>query len=232
MAMEPHQKIINAVAKATLSPQGFFRKGSSRIWLQDNGWYLTVVEFQPSSYSKGTYLNVAMHFLWGHPIPGEAHFLSLDYGDRLMPPDVPEQFVQYNGDEVLFAQQVEKMAEAAVKRAAEYRRCTDLAYAKNMICAGEPIIAGWYEYDRAMLCFLSGDAEDGLRHLQYFTQTRQHWGWYRESGMWKICEHEIPERCNTPEAARRFVIEQIQSNRAQLLTQASYKGLRSAVFNG
>ena len=82
MAMEPHAKIINAVAKKALAPHGFFRKGSSRIWLQDNGWYLTMVEFQPSGFSKGTYLNVAMHFLWGVPLSEGAHVLSLDYGDK------------------------------------------------------------------------------------------------------------------------------------------------------
>ncbi|MBQ4579859.1 MAG: hypothetical protein IJA83_04300 [Clostridia bacterium] len=232
MAMEPHAKIINAVAKKALAPHGFFRKGSSRIWLQDNGWYLTMVEFQPSGFSKGTYLNVAMHFLWGVPLSEGAHVLSLDYGDRVMPPDVPTQFISYTGDDALFTHQVEMMANAAVRIAAEYKRCVDLDYARKLICAGEPITAGWYEYNRAMLCFLAGDVQEGLRHIQHFSAARQNWNWYWESGLWKICEQEIPERCNTPEAARKFVIEKIQANRAQMLTQASYKGLRKEPYNG
>lgn len=232
MAMEPHAKIINAVAKRILAPQGFFRKGSSRIWLQDNGWYLTMVEFQPSGYSKGTYLNVAMNFLWGKPLSEGAHILSLDYGNRVMPPDVREMFVSYTGDDVLFTQQVEMMANAAVRIANEYKRCSDLDYAKRLICAGEPVVAGWDEYDKAMLCFLAGDAQEGLRHMGHFSEAKQNWNWYWESGLWKICEQEIPERCNTPESARRYVLEKIQNSRTSCLASPSFKGMNKETYNG
>lgn len=232
MAMEPHAKIINAVAKRILAPQCFFRKGSSRVWLQDNGWFLTVVEFQPSGYSKGTYLNVAMNFLWGKPLSEGAHVLSLDYGDRVMPPDVPEMFVSYTGDDVLFTYQVEMMANAALRITYGYKKCTDLGYARKLICAGEPITAGWYEYDRAMLCFLAGDVKEGLRHMQHFSEARQNWNWYWESNLWKICEQEIPERCNTPESARQMVLEMIQANRAACLASTSFKGMNKEPYNG
>lgn len=232
MAMEPHTKIINAVAKRILAPQGFFQRGRSRTWLQDNGWFLTLVEFQPSAYSKGTYLNVAMNFLWGKPLPERMHVLSLDYGRRVRPPDVPEQFISYNGDDVLFAQQVEMMANAAVRFAADYKRCTDLGYAKEMICTGPKVVAGWDEYDRAMLCFLAGDLSEGLRHLQNFSEAKQNWDWYWESGMWKICEQEIPSRCDSPEAAQRMVLEMIQTNRASCLASPSFKGMSKESYNG
>lgn len=232
MAMEPHAKIINAVAKRILAPLGFFRKGSSRVWLQDNGWFLTVVEFQPSAYSKGTYLNVAMNFLWGKPLSEGAHVLALDYGNRVMPPDVPAQFISYTGDDVLFTQQVEMMANAAARIAADYKRCIDLVYAKVLICAGEPVVAGWDEYDRAMLCFLAGDMQEGLRHMRHFSEAKQNWNWYWESGLWKICEQVIPERCNTPESARQFVLEMIQANRTSCLASPSFKGMNKEPYNG
>ena len=38
---------------------GFWRKGRSRMWLADRDFWLGVVEFQPSGFRKGTYLNVA-----------------------------------------------------------------------------------------------------------------------------------------------------------------------------
>ena len=232
MAMEPHTKIINAVAKRILAPKGFFRKGSSRVWLQDNGWFFTVVEFQPSGFSKGTYLNVAMNYLWGKPLSEGAYVLSLDYGNRVMPPDVPEMFVSYTGDDVLFAHQVETMANAAVRLTNGYKKCTDLDYAKRLICAGEPVTAGWDKYDRAMLCFLAGDMQEGLKHMHYFSEARQNWNRYWESGLWKVCEQEVPSRCDSPESARRMVLEMIQNNRASCLASPSFKGMTKEPYIG
>jgi hypothetical protein len=74
----PHDKIIASAAKATLGSQGFQRKGQSRLWFADNGWWLSVVEFQPSGWSKGSYLNVAAHWLWS-----ESGHISFDFGGRI-----------------------------------------------------------------------------------------------------------------------------------------------------
>ena len=54
--MKEHEKIINKIAKIVLEPEGIFRVGSSRIRIDDNGWFFIVIEFQPSNYSKETYL--------------------------------------------------------------------------------------------------------------------------------------------------------------------------------
>jgi hypothetical protein len=59
-----HNREITVAAKAILKPMGCVRKGRSRTWLDDRGWWLGVVEFQPSGWSKGSYLNVAASFLW------------------------------------------------------------------------------------------------------------------------------------------------------------------------
>lgn len=48
------------------------------MWLSDHGWWLNVVEFQPSSWSKGSYLNVATHWLWS-----ESGHISFDFGGRI-----------------------------------------------------------------------------------------------------------------------------------------------------
>lgn len=65
MADNEHGRIIASQAKIALQLAGFRRKGQSRVWIADRGFWLSVVEFQPSSWSKGTYLNVAVHWLWG-----------------------------------------------------------------------------------------------------------------------------------------------------------------------
>ena len=58
-----HNKLIAQVAKQTLLPAGLKRKGKSRLYYDDNGWWCTIVEFQPSGFSKGSYLNVGISWL-------------------------------------------------------------------------------------------------------------------------------------------------------------------------
>lgn len=233
MAMEPHAKIINSVAKRILAPYGFFQKGRSRIWLQDNGWFLTAVEFQPSGFSKGTYVNVAMHFLWD-PLPSsEAPMLSFDYGwERLKPPAAPSEFIGYCGNDEVFAQQVETMAKAAAKYAENYRRCTNLTYAKRLICFGRMVDAGWREYDRAMLCFLAGDMAEGTRRMRYYINMLQNrneqWEWAGE--VLKRCEQEILPHCTTRKAARQMVLDMIQEARARYRSHPSYQGMNAVPY--
>lgn len=231
MAMEPHTKIINAVAKRILAPKGFFQKGRSRVWLRDNGWFLTVVEFQPSGFSKGTYVNVAMHFLWGMQLSEEVPTISYDYGwERLKPPDVPSEFIAYYGNDESFAQQVEAMVKAAAKYAENYRNCTDLTYARRLICTGRMVDAGWREYDRAMLCFLSGNLAEGTRRMQYFLNTLQKRNVQWATDALKRCEQEILPRCDTPEAARQMVLDKIQETRAWYLSHSSFKQMSAEPY--
>ncbi len=77
-----HNKLIAAKAKESLKPLKFKRVGKSRLWIKDNGWWVVIVEFQPSSWSKGTYVNVNVSnllyeregwaFYGGDRIPGFA----------------------------------------------------------------------------------------------------------------------------------------------------------------
>ena len=64
MKMEKHNEIIRDLCREQLLSLEMFQKGRSRVFLDDNGYYLTVVEFQPSAWGKGSYLNVGLHFLW------------------------------------------------------------------------------------------------------------------------------------------------------------------------
>jgi len=75
--MKPHDKLIKEAALRHLKPIGGIQKGRSRVWLVDCAWYVAMIEFQPSSWSKGAYLNVGAHFLW---CPTE--HLSFDFGYR------------------------------------------------------------------------------------------------------------------------------------------------------
>jgi hypothetical protein len=67
--------LLSEAARRHLRRLGVVQKGRSRTWLDDNGWFVTVVEFQPSGFGKGSYLNVGAHFLWSWN-----DFLSFDPG--------------------------------------------------------------------------------------------------------------------------------------------------------
>jgi len=73
-----HNVLITRAARTALRPLGCVQKGKSRTWLDDHHWWVTVIEFQPSAWSRGTYLNVGSCWLWynkGH--------LSFDEGYRV-----------------------------------------------------------------------------------------------------------------------------------------------------
>ncbi len=60
-----HSKIVAEYARAVLGSMGFRRRGRSRVWIEDRGWLLFVVDFQASLSRPGaTYLNVNAVFAW------------------------------------------------------------------------------------------------------------------------------------------------------------------------
>jgi hypothetical protein len=63
---DQHHRVIADAARTALGPLGMTRKGRSRIWLDDQSWWLGIAEFKPANRTPGTYLNVGLMFLW-HP---------------------------------------------------------------------------------------------------------------------------------------------------------------------
>lgn len=59
-----HGRLIAAAAKAALLPLGCNRKGRSRLWISDQGCWVILIEFQPSGWEKGSYLNLGAKWLW------------------------------------------------------------------------------------------------------------------------------------------------------------------------
>ena len=149
----PHDKIIADAAKRALAPLDFRRKGRSRTWLADHGWWLAIVEFQPSAWSKGSYLNVGAHWLWS-----EIGFLSFDFGGRV------HEHVEYLSD----AQFAPAAARLAEKAAVEARRLTamfssveaaaDILVAEQT-AAGEHSGGGWMTYSAGLAAGLAGRAD-------------------------------------------------------------------------
>jgi len=154
----PHDRLIVDAAKAALGPLGFRRKGRSRLWFADHCWWLAVVEFQPSSWSKGSYLNVAAHWLWS-----DTDANSFDFGGRLA------EFVEYRSD----AQFAPAAARLAEKAAFEAQRLVGMfsslnatasvllneARTRPMAFPGHP---GWVAYNAGVAAGLVGRTDDAM----------------------------------------------------------------------
>ena len=150
----PHDKIIADAAKAALGPLDFRRKGRSRTWFSDHGWWLTVVEFQPSAWSKGCYLNVAAHWLWS-----EVDSMSFDFGGRV------QEHVEYLSDEQ-FAPAASRLAEKAANEAQRFTEMfTSLDVTADILVNEERIArghdaGGWMAYNAGVIAALDGRTDD------------------------------------------------------------------------
>lgn len=168
MATPIHSKLINKAAREILKPVGLVRKGESRIWLDDNGWWLTMIEFQPSSWSKGTYLNVGISWLW---YPKE--YLSFDIGYR------ENSFIEFK-DEDTFLREAIELAEKAKNKVLTYRHSMsspELAkefVLKNTVGDEQNI---WACLNKGIACLHASDIASAKTHLENVIQCSDVGGW-------------------------------------------------------
>lgn len=112
----PADKLIAAAARAGLEPLGLVRKGRSRSWIDDHGWWLLNVEFQPSNHAVGCYINVGAQHLWA-----PRNHLCFEQMER---PLGGSSFVSLNGDEAEFATSIAlavgTTAEAVIRRRSQH----------------------------------------------------------------------------------------------------------------
>ena len=96
--MDVKQRAVHLMRDAGrryLVPAGATPKGrSGRYWIADRGWWLVNIEFQPSSYAVGAYLNVGLQHLWDvkdymvfeyssrQAIGGFGQYVELDHDDE------------------------------------------------------------------------------------------------------------------------------------------------------
>ncbi|WP_330262273.1 hypothetical protein [Streptomyces griseorubiginosus] len=59
----PVPRIINSAARHSLKPLGLIQRGRSRLWIDDHGWWLGIVEFTPPRLA-GSGLYVGAMWLW------------------------------------------------------------------------------------------------------------------------------------------------------------------------
>lgn len=214
MSEQDHNKLITRSARVVLRPEGLFQKGSSRIWVDDNGWYLVVVEFQPSSWDKGSYLNVGINYLWE-----KRDYLAFEYGHRV------GSFVRYSGDDAAFCTEMLSMAETAMDKVREYRSFRELQYAKEKILHNGQGHPSRRLYQCMMICGLCKDikAEEYYNELQsllWVSETK----W--EKALYNELLEEIAPIVHDPDRLYGYICGKIKAQREFWRSKANMKKLQ------
>jgi hypothetical protein len=154
MPMPEHSRLINAAAKAALRPLSCVQKGRSRTWLDDRSWWVGVIEFQPSKWAKGSYLNVGACWLWY-----EKDYLSFDAGYRV------ESFQEFTSDEQ-FASVAEKLAQQARQEVTALRDRFPSPSHVYAWLAAKPPASIWDHYHLAVSAGLAGATDQSKRSFE------------------------------------------------------------------
>lgn len=142
-----HGKLIAAAAKAALTPLGCVRKGQSRFWYSDQRFWAISIEFQPSGWSKGSYLNVGAMWFW---YPKKSW--SFDVGHRVDDAD----FISFESVGQ-FTPLIERMAERAAQEVIALREQFKSIGAIHRYLISHPLREGAPVYHAAVAAALAGD---------------------------------------------------------------------------
>ena len=160
---------------------GMFQKGRSRTWLDDHGWWICVVEFQPSDWSRGSYLNVGCMWLWK-----EKDYMSFDEGNRVEP------FTRFQEES-----QFEIEAARLTRRAAdEVQRYRLLFPTVRSVCEfylqRPPTNAGnWTTFHAGVACAMAGKPVEARRFFEAFLD------FHGELSAWLVRQLADAQQLNT-----------------------------------
>lgn len=210
-----HNKIIAQAAREVLKPIGMFQKGQSRIWIDDNDWFLIVVEFQPSGWDKGSYLNVGIHYLWSNK-----DYISFDYGYR------ENEFVKFGDDANAFYQSMISLAKQAEKKVMEYRGFRDVIYAKEKIAKRNGFSSSSHEiYDKMMICGLACDNKAEVYYKKLFRVVTDSKYEY-DSEYYQELTQEIEKVIHNPEQFHDYIVNRVRLQRDFWRAKSSMKKLK------
>ena len=124
----PHNQMIEREAAAALSPLGLQRKGRSRLWIDDHGFWVILVEFQSHKSDPGTFLNVGVCWLWCPKT-----YYSFDFGHRI------GDFTPFV-DETSFIAPLREKVSAAVGAVGRYRQMFQSSTATADVLGTVPLL--------------------------------------------------------------------------------------------
>ncbi|GHA48958.1 hypothetical protein GCM10010329_84090 [Streptomyces spiroverticillatus] len=105
-AISPASRLITAAARERLRPLGLRQQGRSRIWIDDHGWWITVVEFSSPRWSQGSGLTVGAMWLW----QDLAH-LAFDFHEQVRTAEDFRNERQFTSAAATLAQEAEQRIE-------------------------------------------------------------------------------------------------------------------------
>jgi hypothetical protein len=161
----PHTKLINTAARDVLRPLGIVQKGRSRLWYDDHGWWAGLIEFQPSNFRRGTYLNAGVQWLWDTVWDSLAAFMYPE--SFYVRVEIPGegQFIDYESDEQ-FEPLAVKIAKLAAKRARHFRELFPNARAAAKVL-GKSKSVDW-DVDAGIAAGLIGDYRSARRRFDHY----------------------------------------------------------------
>ncbi len=165
-----HSEIIARAAQAYLAPLGCKRVGRSRVWLSDQRAWVIMIEFQPSGFAKGSYLNVAPSWLW-YP---KSH-LTFDYG-----PVRCGRFVKFESASQ-FQVEAAALAEQAARSVIQFREKLDspAAITEQLVKSASDDQC-WRAYHAAVATGLLGERDTSLRLFAQIITAESHAAWFSE----------------------------------------------------
>lgn len=203
-------RALGDAARRSLGDLGLCRRRSSpRLWWLDRGWWLVNVEFQPSSWSVGSYLNVGLQHLWvvrDHRI--------FEYGSRV--PISGGQFVELVGNESDVRAAADAVAQAARHVVQEWvtRLGNDQLHLRWLRDIGG---MGWDAFNAAIAAQLSG-AQAKPAFLTTAADLDRGIDWQRDLA--DDCNH-LAALSNDPARFREAVAGRIATTRAHLKLEAT-----------
>lgn len=189
-----HNATLKASASAALSPLGLTQVGRSRTWLDDRGWYLINVEFQPSSGAKGSYLNVGAMWLWH-----EHDYASFDSGYRVAP---------FEPADAAWPERAHRLSDLAAQRVIELRReFRDIRSTARLLQETKPL-AGWHLFHASVATGLAGDRKMARTMMDRLLEAEAKRDWERamhtEMRRYRdLLDHPAAYRARAAEVIRR-----------------------------
>jgi len=200
-----HNAEIAAAAKSVLAPVGCMRKGRSRTWLDDHGWWVAVVEFQPSAWAKGSYLNVGASYLWKPVIAQSSLSVDAVIGPRPWYDAMEGESFMPN------AMELASIARDSLTRLREHHRT--IALAAEWLQSEWIERSLWRNYHLGMALGLSGKVDSAQRHFRLAVDPSSGYEWVKALG--RECE-ACAELVEDRSAFKVAVLERIGAMRGAL----------------